>query len=246
MNDISINNNGIRLGIVIPLANEEKTISCLLDKVLKQINEADIVFCVLDNVSKDNTKKIIEEYSMQDNRVHLIWAPENRCIVDAYIRGYKEALYRNCKWILEMDGGLSHNPEEIHRFIANMSKGYDFAAGSRFITGSNYKGFSYRYIISRGGTLLANIILKTKMKDMTSGFECFTHNALSYVLKKGIKSRAHFFQTEIRALLRDWNWVEVPISYSNPSARLKKESIFEAFRNLRQLSKEMKTKQEEI
>ncbi len=45
---------------------------------------------------------------------------------------------------------------------------------------------------------------------MTSGFECFSHAALRHVLDRGVESRYHFFQTEIRYMLRDWNWVKIP------------------------------------
>jgi dolichol-phosphate mannosyltransferase len=52
------------------------------------------------------------------------------------------------------------------------------------------------------------------------------------VLAHGVCSRAHFFQTEIKFLLRDWKWLEVPIHYRNPSKSVGAASIREAFRNL--------------
>jgi dolichol-phosphate mannosyltransferase len=76
------------------------------------------------------------------------------------------------------------------------------------------------------------------MRDMTSGFECFSRRALEYILARGLKSRAHFFQTEIKFALRHWNWIEVPINYTNPSARLGMGSIREAFSNLWALYRE--------
>ena len=53
-------------------------------------------------------------------------------------------------------------------------------------------------IISKGGTVLANWVLKTRMRDMTSGFECFNRKAMERVLEQGISSKTNFFQTEIR------------------------------------------------
>ena len=55
-----------------------------------------------------------------------------------------------------------------------------------------------------------------------------------------MRSRAHFFQTEIRFMLHDMRWVEVPINYSNPSKRLGNDSLLEAFRILWQLRRELK------
>jgi len=227
-----------KLGIVTPLANEENTIDEFLDRVLPHLMGQDKIFCVLDNACKDKTKEKVEKTSQKDKRVILVWAPENRCAVDAYFRGYREALKDNCDYILEMDGGLSHLPEEIPKFIDAMEKGIDFAAGSRFVKGGKYVTAGKRYLLSWGGTLLSNLLLGTKMKDMTSGFECFSNKAMKYILDKGVKSKAHFFQTEIRFYLRDWKWQEIPITYSNPSESVEGSTIKEALKNLWNLRKD--------
>jgi len=48
------------------------------------------------------------------------------------------------------------------------------------------------------------------------------------VLSHGVRSRAHFFQTEIRYLMHQFRWVEVPIVYRNPSNRLGASSLKDA------------------
>ncbi len=228
----------MNLGVVIPMKNEEPTARNLLGRVLSQLGENDLVFCVVDETSTDRTLEIVREVSSEDPHVMVVWAPENRCVVDAYFRGYREALAAGCDWILEMDGGMSHAPEEIPRFIGAMAGGADFAAGSRFIRGGSYRGRRSRYLLSWGGTLIANLLLGTRMKDLTSGFECFSHRALSHVVARGVRSRAHFFQTEIRYMLRDWRWVEIPINYTNPSERVGNENVFEALRILLRMAME--------
>lgn len=210
----------------------------LLRRVLAQLSEDDCVHVVVDEATKDRTLHRVEEYAHMDARVLPVYAPENRSVVDAYFRGYREALEGNHEWILEMDGGLSHLPEEIPRFTAAMAAGAEFAAGSRFVKDGRYVGVSTRRLISQGGTLLANAVLGTRMRDMTSGFECFTRDALAHVLECGVRSRAHFFQTEIRYLLHDWRWVEVPITYRTPSGSVGKDSLAEACSNLVRLRRE--------
>jgi dolichol-phosphate mannosyltransferase len=222
----------MRLGVIVPLANEEDSLDVFLTRVLAQLGPDDAVFCVVDNVSRDRTRSMVLDWGSRDRRVRLVWAPENRCVVDAYVRGYRAALDSGSRWVLEMDGGLSHCPEEIPQFVRAMEQGYDYAAGCRFMRGGSYNGGWKRYLVSRGGGVVTNLLLGTRMRDMTSGFECFSRRALEYVLARGLKSRAHFFQTEIKFALRHWNWVEVPIIYTNPSARLGMGSIREAFSNL--------------
>src|SRR4051794_18701610 len=182
----------MRLGVAIPLANEEPTLDEFLERLLAQLTYADAVFFVVVRAPRDRTRARVQQWSARDRRVHLVWAPENRCVVDAYFRGYRAALAAGCRWVLEMDGGLSHLPEEVPLFIRAMMQGYDYAGGCRFMPGGRYSGPLSRYLLSRGGGTLANLVLRTRMRDMTSGFECFRREILEDVLARGVRSRAHF------------------------------------------------------
>jgi dolichol-phosphate mannosyltransferase len=221
-----------KLGVVVPLANEEKTIEEFLNRVLVHLLESDRVYCVLDNMCKDLTRSLIGEYASRDPRVVLVWVPQNRCVVDAYFAGYRAAFGEGCEWILEMDGGFSHLPEEIPLFLAGMAQGCDYVGGSRYMKGGSHKSPWTRVFISKGGTLLTNLLLGTRMIDMTSGFECFSRKAMAYVLDHGVTSKANFFQTEIRYMMHQFKWMEVPITYRNDNYQVGRSSLREAFRIL--------------
>jgi dolichol-phosphate mannosyltransferase len=186
-------------------------------------------------VSKDDTLDVVKRAAQQDPRIKPVWAPENRCVVDAYFRGYREGLDAGCDYILEMDGGLSHLPEEIPRFQAAMAEGYEFIAGSRFIKGGSHTGSVYRWMVSRGGSWLVNRLLGGRFVDMTSGYQCFCRDAMQEVLETGVRSRAHFFQTEIKLMMQHRRCTEVPITYHNQVAKVGRKNIVEALRNLWQL-----------
>lgn len=229
-----------KLGVATPLANEQDTIDNFLDRLLVHLLPHDRVFCVLDKVCKDRTKEIIAERGKKDPRVVLVWAPQNRCVVDAYFAGYRAAYADGCEWILEMDGGLSHLPEEVPQFLKAMAEGYDFVAGSRYLSGGFHKSPFTRVVVSRGGTILTQLLCKARMTDMTSGFECFNRKAMGMVLEKGVASRANFFQTEIRLMMHQLRWVEVPIKYTNENYTIGRSSIREAFRILWSLRNTLK------
>jgi dolichol-phosphate mannosyltransferase len=233
------------LGVVIPLANEEATIVSLLKDILVHLRKNDRIFCVLDTVSRDRTRELVQDAARCDNRVCEVWAPENRCVVDAYFRGYRSGLDAGCAWILEMDGGYSHDPAEIPRFIEAMQPGVDCIVGSRFCPGGKYSGRWSRYLLSRIGSIAANLMLATRMSDMTSGFECFSRETMQYVVDQGVRSRAHFFQTEIRFMLRNRNWTEVPITYTNPSNSVGSEAISESLRTLWILARQARREEKE-
>lgn len=223
------------MGIACPMANEEENCVEFVEALLAECGEFRAVrmFVVLDQVSKDGTRARLEELAGREPRLEVVWAPENRCVVDAYVRGYRAALAAGCDWILEIDAGFSHDPREAGRFFAKMAEGYDCVFGTRFGRGGRIEDGSWkRRMISRGGGLLANVLLGTRLSDMTSGYEMFSRGALEMVLEKGIQSRAHFFQTEIKVSCRKLRCAEVPITYRCPSPRLGRKAVGEALRRL--------------
>jgi dolichol-phosphate mannosyltransferase len=225
--------SAVELGIVCPMANEGDKAVAFCQAVLEQCSGFRKVtfFAVFDRVTKDESLDLMRALERSEPRLRVVWAPENRCIVDAYLRGYKEALDAGSDWILEIDAGFSHQPGDIPQFFCAMEQGMDCVFGSRFI-GRFEKSSLKRRFVSWGGTALANLLLGTRQTDMTSGFELFSRETLSKVIGRGIQSRAHFFQTEIKTYCRNLKFVEVPITYRAASPRLSASAIKESFRQL--------------
>jgi dolichol-phosphate mannosyltransferase len=217
------------------MANEAESAGRFVDSVLG--NCADLAgrkfLAIVDQASTDDTRKILETHAATAPDLAVIWAPENRSVVDAYVRGYREALQTGADWILEIDAGFSHQPSEIPSFLEKMRHGYDCVFGSRFCEGGAFVDRSFaRYWISFGGTLVTNLLLGTTLTDMTSGFQLFTREALEIILHRGIHSRGPFFQTEMKTYSRDLNVVEVPIQYRSPTHVVGSAALADAFVNL--------------
>ena len=137
-----------------------------------------------------------------------------------------------------MDGGGSHQPNEIPQFIEKLEEGYDCVWGSRFTAGGQMSHQPlYRKILSSGGTILANLVLKTKLKDMTSGFEGFQAHVLESMNLDRFLSTGHMYQTEMRFYCRKLNCIEVPIHYIGGDSSLKASSVKEALEILFKLKK---------
>lgn len=226
-----------RLGVVTPLGNESRCINLFLDEVTAHLDEEDRIYCVLDGVSKDGTRDIVAARAAADARIVCLWAPQNRCVVDAYFAGYRAAYAAGCRWILEMDAGFSHPPAMMPEFMAAMEDGYDYAGGSRFAPGGAHQGPWRRRVLSYGGTWLARWLLGSRMTDMTSGYECFNRRAMAHVLSRGVRSRANFFQTEIRHMMHRFRWREIPFTYTNDQASVGRRAVGESFRILWQLAR---------
>jgi dolichol-phosphate mannosyltransferase len=188
------------------------------------------VYFIIDTVSKDNTLELCRSLAAADSRFVAVWAPENRNVVDAYLRGYREALAAGHDIIIEMDAGLSHDPRAIPMFLRVLNEGNECAFGSRFINGgsicdSNWK----RTFLSKSGTLLSNTLLGTRMYDMTSGFQGFHSSIVAKFLAVPLLSKAHFYQTELRYLLRKTRYAEIPIHYRAPSPSVSQRAIKNSF-----------------
>jgi dolichol-phosphate mannosyltransferase len=218
--------------VIIPMANEQEDFQPFVSSLKAELDmlECGKVYFVVDKVSKDNTLQLCKNLSKYDNRFITIWAPENKNVVDAYINGYKEALKNKHDLIIEMDAGLSHDPKALPMFLRVLNEGNDCAFGSRFINGgsicdSNWK----RTFLSRFGTILSNSLLGTKMYDMTSGYQGFHVKIVEKFVEYNLLSKAHFYQTELRYLLRKSRYAEIPIHYRAPSPSVSKKAIYNSF-----------------
>lgn len=218
--------------IVVPMANEEKDFKSFIDLftfVVDMLNPGKIYF-IIDNASKDKTLDLCHELSNKDKRYVTIWAPENKNVVDAYLKGLRVAYDAGHDIIIEMDAGLSHDPRAIPMFLRVLNEGNECAFGSRFIIGGSMSASPlFRRVLSRGGTLLANLLLGTKLHDMTSGFQGFHRDVVKSILDYNFLSIGHFYQVEIRYLLRNRRMFEVPIHYKAPSPNVNLKSIKNAF-----------------
>jgi len=219
-------------GVVIPMANEQEDFHPFVSTLIEVLNmlENGKVYFVVDNVSKDNTLELCENLSATDDRFFTVWAPENKNVVDAYIRGYKEALKNKHEFIIEMDAGLSHDPKTLPMFLRALNQGNECVFGSRFIKGGAINDSRWnRTFLSRFGTIISNLLLGTKMYDMTSGYQGFHVKIVEKFVEYKLLSKAHFYQTELRYLLRKSNYIEIPIHYRAPSPSVSKKAIYNSF-----------------
>lgn len=214
--------------VIVPMANEEPEFGPFvgaLRAILDRIGSGKVYF-VVDMVSRDRTLELCQGVASSDPRFTAIWAPENRSLVDAYLRGYRAAYEAGHELIIEMDAGLSHDPRALPMFLRVLNEGNECAFGSRFINGGSITESSFkRWFLSRMGTVLSNILLGTRMYDMTSGFQGFHRAVVGRFLEHRFLSTAHFYQTELRYLLRYTRFAEIPIHYKAPSPRVSPSAV---------------------
>jgi len=218
----------VNWALIVPMANEEKDFDAFIAALRLSLNtlSSGKVYLIVDGASKDNTLNCCKSLAASDSRFNTIWSPENKNVVDAYLRGYKEAFKNGHEYIIEMDAGLSHDPSLLPVFLKHLLQGVPCVYGSRFTEGGSMNESSFkRKAISSAGTWLANILLDTKLKDMTSGYQGFHRTIVNLFINYPFLSKAHFYQTELRYLLRKHPFIEIPIHYKAPSPSISFKAI---------------------
>jgi dolichol-phosphate mannosyltransferase len=195
--------------VVIPAYNEEETIGEVIRRTLPL---ADI--CVVNDASTDNTESIIRSF----DTVVCITHEKNTHIPRATLDGMQYALDRGVSYIVTMDAGLTHKPEELPLFLDFPD--CDLVIGVR--TKTENVPF-YRRLISRTATFLMNLAIRPagsqlpgpRLRDATSGYRRFSRRAVELLLNRKMKAKAFDFHTESLALIarNGFSIGEVPISY---------------------------------
>jgi glycosyltransferase involved in cell wall biosynthesis len=119
---------GSRICIVLPVLNEATHIEPLWDRIREALEPRDYVVCFVDDGSTDGTAEHLQCLaSTYPTRAHLI---RRRKMMRGSQRG--GALYAGLQWalslpevqfIVEMDGDLSHRPEELNRGLELVASG---------------------------------------------------------------------------------------------------------------------------
>jgi dolichol-phosphate mannosyltransferase len=221
--------------IVITLANESNDFEVFIKRLTNAIASYAncTVWLITDGASKDDTPNLCAKLAKANNLFNHYHSTDLKNMVAAKMKGFELAATNKPEYILELDAGLSHRPEEIKDFVAFFNKNYECIYGSRFCKGGFMDHNSWvRKFFSKGGTIISNLLLGTKLKDMTSGFQAFSLPVVEKMISYPFISIAHFHQTEMRYLLRKYKSIEVPIHYTAPSPNVSKKSVWNSIYGL--------------
>lgn len=137
----------------------------------------------------------------------------------AYILGFKWALDKGYRYVIEMDADFSHNPDDLPRLYHEcVDNGADMAIGSRYITGVNVVNWPMgRVLMSYFASMYVRVITRMKLRDSTAGFVCYSRKVLEALNLDKIQFKGYAFQIEMKykAYRRKFKIVEVPIIFVN-------------------------------
>ena len=198
----------MKLSVIIPCFNEEKTIIEIINAVKNSgIQNQEII--IVDDSSTDSTKKILK--NLKDDKVKVFFHDSNKGKGAALRTGFKKATGDIC---IVQDADLEYDPKEFPILLDPIIKNKaDVVFGSRFQSGRPHRVVYFWHRIGNGVlTLLSNFFTDLNLSDMETCYKAFRTEVIKSI---DIKENRFGFEPEITAKISkmDLRIYEVGISY---------------------------------
>ncbi len=215
---MDLKNRNMKLSIIIPVYNEEKTIEQVIKKLAKVKLKQKKEIIVVDDGSNDKTPLLIEKLKSKIKNLSTITHQKNLGKGAAIQTGVK---YATGDYILIQDADLEYNPSEIPKLISALSKNQpeDLSPikkavyGSRFI--NNQAVIPFIYLVgNKFLTFFTNFLFNSRLTDMETGYKLLPS---SFLKKIKLINKRFDIEPEITAKLIKNNIpiIEIPISYQS-------------------------------
>ncbi|MFA5066331.1 MAG: glycosyltransferase family 2 protein [Dehalococcoidia bacterium] len=202
----------MKLSVIIPVYNEQKTIV----ELLRQVEAAPLAniekeIIIIDDGSTDGTRDII---SGLKDKYAVILKDKNEGKGSAIKRGLNAA---TGDLLIIQDADLEYNPQEYSEILGPIIDGHaDVVYGSRFITSKPHRVFFFwHYLGNTFLTVFSNIMSNLTLTDMETCYKAFNRPVVDY-LKTRLTAKRFGVEPEITALIARGKFriYEVGISYA--------------------------------
>jgi len=196
----------MKLSVIMPVYNEERTIQEIVKRVLEVPLEKELV--IVDDCSNDRTSELLKVY-VNKAEIKVLRHEKNQGKGAAIRTGIQAA---TGDMIVIQDADLEYDPAEYPILVKPIVEGRaDVVYGSRFL-GLHRVFFFYHYLGNKFLTFLTNLLYNTMLTDMETCYKVFRAEVLKGIT---IKSHRFNFEPEITAKVfkKKLRVYEMPISY---------------------------------
>ena len=201
----------MKLSIVIPVYNEERTLRKLISAVEAVDLPLEKEIILIDDFSNDKSREILSEYQ---NKYRVILLNKNQGKGTAVKKGFEAA---TGDIVLVQDADLEYNPQDYPALIKPIVDGVaDVVYGSRFLESgrNNTIVYAHGYLFSRVLNWMSNVLNGLALSDMYTCYKVFSKDAINQIYPR-LVSKRFGIDPELTAWVAKFNLriVEVPISY---------------------------------
>lgn len=200
----------MKLSIVIPVYNEERTLEEIVRRVQQVPYEKELV--LVDDCSKDKTALIMAELSKRYDNVRCFRHEVNQGKGGALATGFSKV---SGDIVLIQDADLEYDPADYPVLLRPILEGKaDVVFGSRFLGGAYARvHLFWHYVANRMLTLASNCFTNLNLTDMETCYKVFKRDVAD---RLQIRSRTFAVEPEITAKVAKMRVrvYEVPISYA--------------------------------
>jgi glycosyltransferase involved in cell wall biosynthesis len=190
---------GMKLSIVMPVYNEEKTLLPIIDYVRraelpKEILETEII--IVDDCSTDRTRDILREFDPElDDDIRIFYHETNQGKGGALKTGFEQV---TGDIVIIQDADLEYDPNEYIKLLLPIIDGKaDVVYGSRFIGGESHRILYFWHMIAnRILTLISNMFSDLNLSDMETCYKVFRKKVID---KIDIEEKRFGIEPEITA-----------------------------------------------
>ncbi len=203
----------MKLVVMIPCLNEEKTLPLVLKSIPKKIKGIDkIDILVIDDGSTDNTVGVAKAHGVKHFLVHT----KNQGLSRSFRHGMNYALEMGADIIVQTEGDNQYPQQKIPDLIKPILKGKaDTVIGDRQTATIDHFSAQKKFF-QKFGTAVLNAAAGTSVPDAISGFRAYSRRAAMQL--NPIADYSWATETTIQASHKGHAIINIPIE-TNPKLR---------------------------
>ena len=204
------------LTIIVPVYNERKFLSNILNKLTK-IKIKKIQIIVVDDGSSDGSTEILKKKFLKNKKINKIIFHDQNSGKGSAIKSAQK--YVKGEYVVIQDADLEYDPKDLIKIYNFIRKNkLNVVYGSRVLNKNKYQNTkNFTHLIRIWGNIfLTYVSNKINNQNLTDAHTCYKMLETKIFKKINLREKGFAFCPEVTTKLskKNYNIFEIPISYS--------------------------------